>query len=95
MGTLSYIIVAPFKYFRFVVGRNILNLLEGFITSVLIFFVLGISFNLFQGQYILAIWYIPVLVLVILSMIGLSTIIVGITFYARTVCMYLLQFGWV
>ncbi len=84
MGTLSYIVISPFRSFRFVIGRNTLNILEGFITSLVIFLGIGLTFNLLKGNLVLLFVYIIVSLLLALSMIGLSMIIAGITFYVRT-----------
>jgi ABC-2 type transport system permease protein len=84
MGTLTYIVVAPFNYFRFVVGRNVINLLEGFLASVIVFFTVGSILDIFNGNLLIYIWFMPVVLIIALSLIGLSTIIAGITFYART-----------
>lgn len=84
MGTLAYVVVANFKFLRFMIGRNTINLIEGLLTSFSILVVLSFTLNLLEGKNYLVLWYIPILFLIALSAIGVSTIIAGVTFYVRT-----------
>ena len=92
-GTLLYLIVAPIKYTRFIIGRSILSLLEGAFTSLAVFLVIVICLGFLPEHASLLWWYPLIMCAVSLSMIGLGTLVADLTFYFRT-SMYVSSSFW-